>query len=276
MYTGLMQSIYNYSNYRKYLSDTLKDRMATNGSYSLRSFAKNLGLAPSMLSEVISGKKNLSNKFSAKISEQLKLTNRKSKYFQLLVQFETTQNEEVKSIIQESLRLLNPQKRNVFELNVEQFQLIVKWYHFAILEMTFLNYELTPHFISQSLGIAESEAKQALELLIHLEFLEAISKNKYQKKSKKILVQSSQPNLALREFHRTMLLKAQASLTNQSFQEKIIGSETIPINIADIEKAKAIIEDCFERIIMLSEQSENKQHVYHLGIQFFKLTTGIR
>lgn len=48
------------ADYRAFLNQKLKRRIEKNPAYSLRAMAKHLGLAPSMLSDVLSGKRNLS------------------------------------------------------------------------------------------------------------------------------------------------------------------------------------------------------------------------
>lgn len=61
-------------NYRGILNERFKERVRANSAYSLRSYVCNLGMAPSTVSQILSGKKGLPLKSAAHIAERLKLT----------------------------------------------------------------------------------------------------------------------------------------------------------------------------------------------------------
>lgn len=56
------------------LKNILKDRQEKNIKYSLRAFAKELEISPASLSQILSQKKGLSEKFSTKIAQKLNLS----------------------------------------------------------------------------------------------------------------------------------------------------------------------------------------------------------
>lgn len=267
--------IFEHSTYRSFLSSELSERRTGNPAYSLRAMAKNLGVSATTLSDVIAGKKNLSETTAAEISSKLKLTSRQKKYFCTLVQFEATNDNEFKSMLAAQLRVLNPHLCKHFEITVDRFNFIAEWYHTAILEMTHLDdFTMSADSVASALRITIPQAKEAIALLIRLGLLDVAGKDQYQKSAGRFQTQSEVPNEALRAYHYQMLSKAQESLRQQTLLEKFVGSETLPINASDLPKAKEIIENCFQQLIILAENSEARDHVYHLGIQFFKLTTG--
>lgn len=269
--------IFEYSSYSQYLKKVLEDRQASNPSYSMRALAQNLGVSASTLSDVMNGRKNFSERTARQVGEKLKLTDRKIRYFQTLVHFETTKDEELKLLLAGQLRVLNPKLREHFEVSVDQFNLIADWYNAAILEMTYIKDQpMDPESVAQRLDISITQAKEALNLLQKLDLLDPVGNARFQKKKSQFLFQSGIPNQALRKFHHEMLAKAQTSLQTQSPKEKAIGSETVAINIEDLPEARDIIEACFQQILDLSKRSQNKTDVYHLGIQFFKLTKEAR
>ena len=202
------------------------------------------------------------------------MTGRKVRYFTMLVHWESTKDEELKAILANQLQLLNPRLRKQFEVEVERFKLIAEWYHIAILEMTYLNIEMTSENVADSLGITISQASEALQLLLKLDLLKETGLHRYEKTLKEIFFQSETANQALRKYHHQMLAKAQESLYSQSPAEKMVGSETFPMNVEDLPEAKAIIEICFQQILQLSKKSQNRSQVYHLGIQCFQLIKG--
>jgi len=269
--------IFEYASYSQYLKKVLEDRQSTNASYSMRAMAQNLGLSASTLSDVMKGRKNFSERTARQVAEKLKLSGRKVRYFQTLVHFETTKDEELKLLLAGQLRVLNPKLREHFEVSVDQFNLIADWYNAAILEMTYLKDQpMDPESVAQRLDISITQAKESLNLLQKLDLLDPLGNQRFQKKKSQFLFQSEISNQALRKYHHDMLAKAQTSLQTQSPKEKMVGSETIPLNIEDLQEAKDIIEGCFQQILELSKRSQNKTDVYHLGIQMFRLTKEAR
>ncbi len=74
--------IFEHSEYRSFLKAELGDRIAKNSRYSLSAFAKQLGMAKSMLSEVLKGKKSLSIEAAGRVAAQLRLPEREGEYFE--------------------------------------------------------------------------------------------------------------------------------------------------------------------------------------------------
>lgn len=267
--------IYGFTSYNHYLEHTLRERKKVNPAYSLRAMAKQIGIAPSTLSDVIAGKKDFSEPTALHVANRLKLTGKGSRYFCTLVRYQTTRNEELRSLLASQLRALNPKLREHFTITVDRFKLMTEWYHAAIVEMTFLeNFPMNEESIAHSLSISPTQAREALSLLLRLKLLEPARQDRYRKtqSQSQFQVQSEVPNQALRKFHHQMLAMAQASLETQLPSEKVIGSETLPIAFSDLPEAREIIENCFQQMIGLSKRSSKKEQVYHLGIQFFRLT----
>ena len=265
--------ILNYSSYNSYLKGALTTRQKVNPSYSLRAMAKQVGLSASSLSDVMAGKKNLSENKAVEVANRLKLSPRESRYFCTLVQYQSAKSEELRAMLASQLRSMNPHLRDHFEITVDRFSLIADWYHTAILEMTcFDDNRLYAETISQSLGITVTQAQNAIDLLVRLNLIETLGNSRYKKNNGKVLVQSDVPNQALRKYHHKMMELAQESLRNQLPSEKVVGSETMAIDTADLPEAREIIETCFQQINQLTERAKTKDHVYHLGIQMFRLT----
>ncbi len=66
-------SIFDQDDYRDILKQELSKRQKNNPSYSLRAFGRDIELAPSKLSEIISGKQGMSQASGKKVVEKLRL-----------------------------------------------------------------------------------------------------------------------------------------------------------------------------------------------------------
>lgn len=259
--------IFEFTSYSKYLKAVLLQKQQTNRAYSLRAMAKNIGISATTLSDVINERKNLSDEIALKVANKLQLTGRKEKYFITLVQYATTKNEELNFLLINKLRVLNPKVQEHFNVQLDKFSFMSEWYHIPILEMTYLsNQDMSPTVLAESLDISIQQATEAINTLQRLNLLEKKEDGSFKKSKNQFKFQSENSHHILRKFHYQMLAKAQESLHTQTPQQKLVGSETLPLNIEDLPAANDIIEFCFQQILELSKRSQNKTHVYHLGI----------
>lgn len=72
------------------MKEQLQRRQALNSRYSLRSFAKKIGLSPSKLSELLSGKKRLSAARAGEVAEKLGLSGKERELFVLSARLESS------------------------------------------------------------------------------------------------------------------------------------------------------------------------------------------
>jgi uncharacterized protein (TIGR02147 family) len=268
--------IYEHTHYRTFLRSTLTEGMKRNPHFSLRALAAKIGIAPSSLSEILKGKKNISRDTALKIARGLRLNKKETEYFCLLADFEIARSDENKSMILDRLQHLNP-KDPAKNLALEAFRLISDWYHIAILEMHQLKgFKPTPANIAERLDITTFEAENALERLYRLELIEKNESGEYRKTHSRMLSASGVPDKALQNFHKQMLEKAIQSIANQTPKQKLIGSETFAFDQTQLNAANDLMEEFFNKMVKLASSSQHPSDVYHLGIQFFNLTQGER
>jgi uncharacterized protein (TIGR02147 family) len=258
-------------NYREVLRNEIAERSQKNPQFSLRAFATLAGLPASNLSEVLNGKKNISVERAYSISEKLKFSVKEREYFVSLVQLETTKSESLKMALLEKVRTMNP-KVQAQSIALDNFRMISEWFHFAILELLLAEkFIFTNKSAAKALGISPYQVDTALARLIRMDLVAETESGEYKVKNSDVLVDSKIPAQALRSFHRQMLERTIESVEVQSPQEKVIGTETLAFDKADLAEANKIIEECFQKIIGLSRKSKKRNSVYHLGIQFFNL-----
>jgi uncharacterized protein (TIGR02147 family) len=89
-------SIFNFMNYKFFLNNILELRIKTNSSYSLRAFARDLQLSPSLVSQVLSNKNNLSCKHAFSVAHHLKLNQEETYYLVDLILMENSSDKESK------------------------------------------------------------------------------------------------------------------------------------------------------------------------------------
>jgi uncharacterized protein (TIGR02147 family) len=257
--------IFQYTDYRVFLRDALVTRSARRRGYSLRRFAKTLGVSPSFLSDLLRGRKSLSPEKAGAVARRLGLTGTEAEYFRLLARHRS-----------EGGASEDPAgPRVVTRLPLDAFTAMRDWYHVAILEMTELeHFQVTAATVAARLSIGVRTARAALARLVRIGHLAVDEQGRFRKTYRAGVLESAERNDALRAFHEQMLRKAASSLTGQTNTEKVVGSETFAFAPEQLPLAAAIIEDCFNKMTALAEQSAGRSQVYHLGIQLFNLTTG--
>ncbi len=233
--------------------------------------AKQLGVSPSTLSEVMKGKRNLSFVRALALASKLGLEGKESEYFCLLVQMEIINDLGAKESIQNRIEDLNPGHK-VRNLSVDLFRTIGDWYHTAILYLSELDgFDFTPQEISKRLGVSIFEVEAAIERLLRLDLMKKGKSGKLRKNAD-FLSEAKAPNESLRRFHKQTLEKAIESLQTQTPQEKIVRTEQFAIDPVLLPEADQIMEEFVTKLTKLFLKSKKKTEVYHLGIQLFNLT----
>ena len=140
--------------FKNYLQSELENRCKKNKNYSLRSYAKSLGIDASTLSKILRGKRAVGVKTIKTLAPQLNLSPAQINQF-------------IEHVIEHKSPDKGPQKQKDYvHLTEDSFQIMSKWYHFAIIELINLkNFKGDVSWISKNLFITESETLDAIDRL---------------------------------------------------------------------------------------------------------------
>jgi uncharacterized protein (TIGR02147 family) len=159
------------------------------------------------------------------------------------------------------------------QLSFDTFTVISEWYHFAILELTFVKgFKSEAKWIARKLSISVIEAKNAVERLKRLELL--IEEKGTLVKSEKFLTNDSAVNTsgAHRALQKQLIEKALSAIDEVEAADKDITSMTMAIDVRQLPKAKTFIRQ-FRRDMCSLLEVGNPTQVYNLGIQLYPLST---
>ena len=272
-------SVYEHTDYRAFLKAAYLEKVERNAGFSLRAFAKHLGLSPAGLTRILKAEKSLSSDRAASVGQKLGLQGTEIEYWVLLVQRARAKAPEMIEQLQSrmnALRTNGSRSGNVYDLSVDHFRVVSDWYHLAILEALSLDaFEFTPRNLARALGIKTTEAELALERLERLELIgRDTTTGKYVRLQNRLLVSSQVPNDAIRKYYTQILAKATASVEEQTPAEKVIGTETFAFDAAQLEEARRVTDDYLNRMLALSKTAAagQRRDVYQLAVQFFRLT----
>ncbi len=253
------------TDYREFLTKALEDRHARNSKYSLRAFARDLGISVASLSLILAGKQGISKAVAKKIAKRLGMHEEEKRFFCDLVESEHARGARQKELARIRLQQYSREQ----SLTLDTFQVMSDWYYFAILELTMIDgFVSSPAWIAKSLGISISVTEAAIERLKRLELLEEVDGILCQTGGF-MATPSDVPSEALKKFHSQLLHKAQKAIYDQSVEERDISSITLPIQVCDIPWAKQQIKEFRRGLMAKLESAEKKDAVYCLAVQFF-------
>jgi uncharacterized protein (TIGR02147 family) len=266
--------LFEFRTASEYLRGLLEYRSRQNPAYSLRSFARDLGISATTLSHLLNKKAILSPKTLSSIVDSLRLKRKEARYLNLLVAFENSENEKQRVEILPQLRAISDIWKDVYSVPPSQNSVLDSWYILPMLEI--LQVHSQPKdlmLMANRLGITAMEAQRAVEQLLKLGLIAMSESNKFLRTKKKIIISSEKKCQKLQDFHRQMLVKARNSIIEQDNQEKMVGSETFAISKEDLPEIRELVETCFQNIISVCEKTKSPTDVYHIGIQLFNLTS---
>ncbi|MBY0414798.1 MAG: DUF4423 domain-containing protein [Bdellovibrionales bacterium] len=257
-----------------YLIEEFNKRSKKNERYSLRAFARDIEIAPSHLSTLLKDKSGLSKERAFKIAQKLELSPRKTKIFVETAESEYSRSSILKEAAKKRVRKIYIKQEIKEHLEVDEFQFISQWYHLAILELFELkDFKMNNGYISSKLGITEKEVQEAIVRLVRLKLL-VTRKGKLIPNEESTMVGDNVSSSAIRQFHEQIIQKAKVAIHDQDKSERILRSSIITIKKDKVQEALLMLQDFHNKFcVQIGEQQiVNKDEVYCLSSQFFKLT----
>jgi uncharacterized protein (TIGR02147 family) len=250
--------------YRAYLNQELNRRIETNDKYSLRAFARDLGMDPGFLSRVLSQKMTLSPMNAKQVVEILKLPSRTKKEF-----FSSLAKERVRrELTAAGAPVENPSRD---QISAEMFEIISDLHHYAILELTYTeDFQPNIEHVAERLGITKNEAKLAVQRLLACGLLKK-TKSGWKDVYKDLQVSNKKATTAaLKHQQRQILARALEALDRFPIEKRVANSVTLSVDPSQIELARKMISD-FSYLLTQTLQQGRRKNVYQLHVNLFPL-----
>lgn len=245
------------------LQKELASRCARNPKYSLRAFAKALGISPAYLSHLLSGRRKLTLKSLRTLGLRLGLS-----------------PENLEGCIEHwasahgggAALLSGAREQRLAEIARDRFEVISDWHHFAILEMTRLaDFRPDAKWIARALGLTLAESKAAIGRLERLGLIEIGPKGNW------VLAQANHTTLGSDEFttlaHRKMqsqiLERAIQALEEIPLSERDQSSLTLALDRRQLPELRERIKSFRRSLLAFQETSERVDQIYQLSFACF-------
>jgi len=236
-------------------------RQIRNPRYSLRSFARFLGISSGRLSELMAGKRLVTEAMGERFASKLG--------------YKTTEKEGfILSIKKARSKKKSPEEESLEYncLSEGTFKEICDWYYLAILNVITLDNSIRGHeTFAKRLGLHSSTARNALKKLESLGLVKVDGTGQYMRTSKPITTTKDIPSVAIRRFQGQILDKAQQALIEVPAERRDFSTSFVRVDRKSLKKIKAAIESS-RRSLATSYKSSKDSEIYALNIQFFPLT----
>ena len=242
--------------FRLLLQQEFVSRCRKNPAYSLRAYARALGIDASPLSGILRGKRPISAKMRQRLGASLGLS--------------------LEEIMQTRIDHKRAQQQEYQQLTLDSYSIISDWYHYAILEMIRIK-EFKPSIrsVAKALNISPTETQIAIERLKRVGLLEITDQGKWIDTSANGLATNISGELtsdASKKLQRQILEKAIYALENVPIHARNNTSMSFALNPEDLPAAKERIKQFRRELCAFFEKNTNPKQVYQLGIALYPVS----
>jgi len=228
-------------------------------TFSVRAFARKVGVSPATISLVLSGRRQVSLKLAEELSRVL--------------QFDPQERSEVLAYYQKKSKKSHLVSEGYVHLSLDQYRLIADWRAFAILSLIRTKgFRSNPSWIAKRLGISREDAEDTLQSLLRLGMISRTPDGNLERSEGRYRTTEDVLNLSLQKSHQQTLALAERSLENTPVHQRDFTWVTMPVDPDKMSEAKALIRKFQDDFSALVESGENLTEVYRLGVQFFPLS----
>ncbi len=246
------------------LQARLGEMKRKNPSYSVRAFAKKVGLNSGALSAILNGKRNVSEILARRIAERLMLDpQERAELFSLFPEKRRYQKEGMKTDSVDPTYL---------QLSAAQYRVVGEWQHFAILTLLEVqDFDSSAEWIAKRLNLSVTKTEQSIARMISIGMLERNEDGKLIKAPQKFRTTDDVVDTSIRRSHEETLELAKESLSRDSIDERDFTHISLAIDPKNMSMAKELIRKFQDEFATLVE-SGNQAEVYRLSMQFFPLS----
>jgi uncharacterized protein (TIGR02147 family) len=272
-----MRKVFEYSDYRKFLTDYYAHKKRENPNFSFRIFSELAGFKnKSVINNVLKGKGNLSSSSIKRVACAVGLKNREQEYFELLVKFNQAKTIQEKNEFYHQLETVKKYGFTIsdsLKLRKEHYEFCSSVHHTIIRSIIDMyrfkdDYKWLARMVNPS--IQPLKAKKSVQLLEKLGLIKK-DKDGYYYTTQKVLDTGKEIlNLGTMNFHSEAAKMAGNAITATLKKRKHFSGLTLGMSG---ETYKAILEklDKFQIEVMnMAEQDRKADTAFQFNFQLFQ------
>jgi uncharacterized protein (TIGR02147 family) len=271
-----MNSIFEYTDYREYLKDLIRNKKQKQSSYSIRLLSIKAGIkSPGFLSMVLNNKRNITDECATRIASALGLGKKEGQYFLFMVEYTHTKRLESKhEILQQMLAL--SRSNPVRNLLPEQFEFYDKWYYSVMRELV----EVTEVSDSNHEHIAElfdpplrpKDVRQAIQILVKLGLIHKSEKGRYVRKDTLISCGDDVRSVVISKYQSAMIELADAALKRLPREQRDFSTVTLSLDEDSFLQIKECCNRFRKEILGIASRVDTPDRILQVNIQCFPVS----
>lgn len=263
----------NFKSYRSVLKFEYESRKIKDPAYSLRTYARDLELKVSQLSEILSKKKGLSPKRARKVGQRLAFRDEKLTWFLSLVEAEHSRSPLVRKQAKKKVALYHNGVRSQ-ELQIDSLPFDFYWYHLAIRRMTLLaDFNSEPEWIAKHLNVSVAEVRQACKDLLHAGLIKKNTNGNLIHVENVYLSRQAMNDKARTGVCRSMLQKSFESYSKPRENRRHHGNHIFTISRELLPEMMDLIRDFIDKLDYLTYKSDQHNELMAVIVHAFPLMT---
>jgi uncharacterized protein (TIGR02147 family) len=271
-----MESVFKYTDYRKFLRDFYQERKSAVPSFTHRFIAQKVGFkSGGHFSLILDGKANISITFIERIARFIGLSKKEAGYFQNMVLFnQAKRHDDKKRYFEHMMSYTDAVVRIV---DAAQYEFYDKWYYSALRELCAL-YPLSDNSDFAQIGrmleppITEAQARRAFALLKRLELIHVDETGFYHPKDRHISTGYDASSLSINTFILNALDLAKQSIDRFPREERNLSWLSLSVSEEGYASIVEELRQTRRRIMTIVENDKKTDRVYLLNYQLIPLS----
>jgi uncharacterized protein (TIGR02147 family) len=265
--------------YREYLTMLFNERKKEHAFYSFRLISQKAGFkSPNFFKLVIDGKRNLTKESVFKIAKAFNLNRRETDYFENLVFLNQS-----KSLDEKNIYLSRIMKYRIKvdhkKLEESEFSYYSDWYNPIIRELiTAVDFKGDFKKLGSAVipSISSAAAEKSVELLLLLRLIKKNCDGSYIKTSISLTTGPQVRNVAVSNFHKTMIRLASESIERVPSADRDITSVTVHISEETFKTVVDKMASLRKEVLELEAADPSPARVFQLNLQLFPLSVNYK
>lgn len=252
------------------LQAALKRKQQRQPAYSLRAFARDLGVSPAFASKLINGQKAPPKERLEKLSFLLELD--------VLEKEALVKDVLLDSFGEKVLSRAQAAKKGRKTVEAPSGSMLSSWANLAVLEgLTLEAPHNDPSVLGARLGLSTSQVARSLETLSQLGLIEK-GEEGWKKKEQHLYVAGGRSKSEVRAFHTQMIEKAKGELLKTSqadYDRRLINGFTMALNPEHMHRLKSKIIQFLDDLSREASEGPTSE-IYQCNMQLFPLSKASR
>lgn len=268
-----MANVFDFFDYRKFLTEVYREQRAKRPFFSYRYFAGKIGMDAGNLVNIIQGRRHLSAARTEPVTRFLQFTPRESKYFRTLVAYnKAVKNDDIAKYFK---KLCDFKDVDATRLPADSYEFYQRWHHTAILALLYMydfngDYEALSTMLTPRVTIGK--CRESIALLKRLNLIEKDDKGYYRPTKSLLTTGEKWHTPSIRDYQEQTIDLARDALHACPRSRRDISTLTLTVNAEELEDIRAMAREFRNEALRISKESESPDQVYQVNIQLFPLT----